>query len=62
MKLKLHELHISQHTIISLAVAENDKRGRFTDYGIAKVDEKHLYLKVQCSFMNMYKNSKFNKL
>jgi len=62
MKLKLHTLYISQHTIVALSVAENKDRGKFTEEALAKLEGKHLYSKIQCSLMNMYKNSKFSKL
>lgn len=62
MKLKIHTLKISQYTVVTLAVAENKKRGTFTDEAIAKFEGKPLYSKVQCSFLNLYKNSAFKKL
>jgi len=61
MKLELHTLHISQHTIIGLSASERENH-KFTEEALAKLDGKHLYSKVQCSFMNLYKNSKFKKL
>jgi len=63
MKLKLHTLKISQYTVIALSVAEKNKvRGKFTEEAIAKFEGKHLYSKVQCSFLNLYKNTAFKKL
>jgi|GEM_PF-5106958 len=62
MKLKLHTLKISQFTVISLSMNENNERGKFTEEAIAKFKGKHLYSKVQCSFLNLYKNSAFKKL
>jgi hypothetical protein len=62
MKLKLHTLKISQYTVIALSIAENKERGKFTEEAIAKFEGKHLYSKVQCSFLNLYKNTAFKKL
>jgi len=61
MKLKLHTLHVSYGTVLSLGVKHNTKN-KLTKEAYEKLEGRPLYSKIQYSFLNLYEDSKFKKL
>lgn len=63
MKLIFHELHISQHTILSILNSQDKRKNKLlTSYGEMKILNQQYYARIQCSFMNLFRNSQFKKL